>query len=389
MSTTEPRTGFRLPWGGDTRRSEPAGEAPGDPGEAPEADGEAAEIREGAPDVGSAAGPDAGSPVDQGVGSPVTETADPPTHIRRDNPLIVGLVRAMREAAETARVEAASRAAAASTARVEALRTASAEEASAIRKDAEGEILAIREWSKAEMARIKELTERRIGDRREALESDMEAHAAGVEHQIEAVHAAVAAFEARMADFFERLLAEEDPARLATFAEQMPEPPDLEAVAPPAPAPTARARGTARGRAVLQADDAAAAEAEALAALDPAADGAAGSEPDHDLSTRLAMLTTPLPYTRETPAEDRGTRVAVVGLVSVASISVFKRSLARLPEVRSVSVTSGPDGDFVFSVTHGPDLDLSTALETMTSFDIKVTTGADGSLAVVAHDPEG
>ncbi len=44
-------------------------------------------------------------------------------------------------------------------------------------------------------------------------------------------------FETRMATFFERLLAEEDPTRIATMAETMPEPPDLAAVAASIPEP--------------------------------------------------------------------------------------------------------------------------------------------------------
>ena len=45
----------------------------------------------------------------------------------------------------------------------------------------------------------------------------------------------------------------------------------------------------------------------------------------------------------------------VTGLVSVASIAGFKRHLSRVAGVQSVGVSSGPDGEFVFAVTHGPD----------------------------------
>src|SRR4029077_6002765 len=73
-------------------------------------------------------------------------------------------------------------------------------------------------------------------------------------------NAAVSAFEASMESFYASLMAEEDPARLAGFAETLPEPPafdgeDLEAWTP--------ARTLAAG-------NAAAAEADFLAGIDPA-----------------------------------------------------------------------------------------------------------------------
>ena len=52
------------------------------------------------------------------------------------------------------------------------------------------------------------------------------------------------------------------------------------------------------------------------------------------------------------------TQVVVVGLVSVASIATFKRQLGRLPGVKNVGVSSGPDGEFIFTVGHGSDTSL-------------------------------
>ncbi|HEX3428942.1 MAG TPA: hypothetical protein VHS36_09055, partial [Candidatus Limnocylindrales bacterium] len=60
-----------------------------------------------------------------------------------------------------------------------------------------------------------------------------------IEREIEAVQAMVAGFEADMATFFERLLAEEDPTQFATMAERLPEPPSFDAIVvstEPAPA---------------------------------------------------------------------------------------------------------------------------------------------------------
>jgi hypothetical protein len=80
--------------------------------------------------------------------------------------------------------------------------------------------------------------------------------------------------------------------------------------------------------------------------------------------------------------------VVVTGLVSVASIAGFKRSLSRVSGVRSVGVSSGPDGEFVFAVTHDPDLGLADGITTLPGFGARVTNEAPGELTVAARDPE-
>ena len=93
----------------------------------------------------------------------------------------------------------------------------------------------------------------------------MDAHAAVVEARVERVNATVADFEAEMADFFERLLAEEDPTRIATMAEAMPEPPDLAGVAASITAPATTQFDDPRLSAIAGAAEAVAeAEAEAV-----------------------------------------------------------------------------------------------------------------------------
>jgi hypothetical protein len=78
----------------------------------------------------------------------------------------------------------------------------------------------------------------------------------------------------------------------------------------------------------------------------------------------------------------------VTGLVSVASIAGFKRHLSRVPGVESVGVSSGPDGEFVFTVGHEPSLELEGAVTTLPGFAARVTGSSDGELTVAAHDPE-
>jgi hypothetical protein len=392
------------------------------------------------PDADAAVESEAGSEGETVASHPAATSAPVMTRERRDNPLVTGLVRAMRDAAATAREEAAARFAEHAKARVEAIHAQSAEEATELRKQADAEIVEIRDWSKAEMARIREETDERIAGRRRRLESDVEAHASSIERRIARVQEAITGFEDQMNGFFEQLLAEEDPARLARLAEQLPEPPDLDL-----DEGDASAYGFPMG--VLDARGAAAAEAEALVGLDDtadagdtvaddtdqavgeyvAADEVAGGqalavEAAADLETPGATVATAVDAGRDqaddmissddsseadvipeadvvrrleafagqaTPAvESTVSRLAVSGLVSVASIAGFKRGLAKTHGVRSVTVASGPSGDFVFTVAHDPETDLASAVPALEGFAASITGDADGVLSVTATDPE-
>ena len=123
---------------------------------------------------------------------------------------------------------------------------------------------------------------------------------------------------------------------------------------------------------------------EAQAALDARVD-AGGFEESY--TDRLAHL---LPTGENAPAdnEPRTTQVVVSGLVSVASIASFKRHLGRLAGVQGVAVASGPEGEFVFNVTHRADVSFKDSIPTMQGFAARVTGTSDGVVAVAARDPE-
>ncbi|HEY3163230.1 MAG TPA: hypothetical protein VGJ71_02670 [Candidatus Limnocylindrales bacterium] len=128
-----------------------------------------------------------------------------------------------------------------------------------------------------------------------------------------------------------------------------------------------------------------AAEAEALAAAG-ASDEDIPEIGDDALAARLAGL---VPGKNKGNASDAAvTQVVVVGLVSVASIASFKRHLGRVQGVQSVGVSSGPDGEFVFAVNHGGDVNLRDAIPSLPSFQARVTGASDGVIHVTAHDPE-
>ena len=296
---------------------------------------------------------------------------------RRDNPLVAGLVKAMREAAVASRDETTTRLEAEAQARVEAIRARATEEAAGLRKRADEDVSAIREWSKAEIARVKQETDDRIEARRVELAAENERHGAGVDRLVEEVQTTVTAFEADMEQFFKRLLAEDDPARLATLAEQAPDPPDLRGEGPPA-TDFATAPQPTNG---LQAEAAAEAEAEATEGLDPSAAESWPTAARSD-ARRIDPVTN--------PADANGpdaTRLFVSGLTSVAGISAFKGALGQLAGVRSVSVSSGEPGVFIFAVNHDPGVDLDSGVSGLAGFAAKVTDATNDGFTVVAREP--
>lgn len=308
----------------------------------------------------------------RGSDRPLMGGADPRLP-RRDNPLVAGLVKAMREAAVASRSETTARLAAEASARVEAIRARATTEATGLRKRADEDVSAFRDWSKAEMARVRQQTEDRIDARKAELAGEIERHSASVDRLVAEVETTVAAFEADMDRFFTELLAENDPAALAQLAEQAPDPPDLRGEGPAATDLMDEPEG-------LQADAAAEAEAEASEGLDPYA---IEQWPN-------AVLAAASRTESAADADANGpdsTRLLVNGLTSVAGISAFKGALQGLPGVRSVSVSSGEMGVFIFAISHDPGVDLDSGVASLAGFAAHITDATNDGFVVDAHEP--
>ena len=157
------------------------------------------------------------------------------------------LTKAMQAAAESAREEALSRLAAEAKASIEEIHVRSATESAELRRQTDEDIASIREWSKAEIARVREETDDKIAARKGRLETDIEEHGATIERQIERVQGRVTSYEGEMAEFFAQLLAEQDPSRFASLAENVPEPPSLNAADLSAAKPAGKAGKSAGG----------------------------------------------------------------------------------------------------------------------------------------------
>ena len=540
MATTDAKAGFRLPWSSDRSSTDAANS------DQPEtADATAQPIEQASNDgwptsriapqdvTGQTESPEATDESTETYTDPTAEAEAEPSMVetehatgsvaaerfhsgKKPSKFLADLTKAMQTAAEDARSLALSQLQADAKNHIEQIHARSSSEAADLRRVADDDVASVREWSKAEIARIREETEAKISERKSRLETDVEHHAAVIEREIEAVQSTVSGFEADMAAFFERLLAEEDPTQFATMAERLPEPPSFEGLllAPLAPeaetvadepdaietvtdeavaeetdttetietTDSAEEMGTAETDAPmgeveligdtptgheligegsyegLEGEDgevdreaafaAIQAAAEAAASAEVAADAAARAEavadvaieimgphgepiepgdadveadprmaalglsPDYDAAEAEALATADPADGEEIPeinddalaarlaglVPNRGskagsgdggaTQVIVVGLVSVASIASFKRHLGRLPGVQSVGVSSGPDGEFVFAVSHTADVVLREAIPSLPSFQARVTGSSDGVVHVTAHDPE-
>jgi hypothetical protein len=311
------------------------------------------------------------------------------------------------------------------------------EGAAALRTQAEDDVTEIREWAKAEATRIKAEADARTAARKHLLEEQLANHAAATRSRSTRMEAKVNAYRATMDEFFRHFLEEEDPARLATIAETMPEPPSLEPYLDPdpdwadfdnlsAPLMTAAEADAAEAAAepAWSADDAEAeaalaagaleAEAEAaahvdgvagaVAVADPNPAAPAASEPSEPAAeskaapaaapeTAKAAKPVQTSAAASSPAPDfraelQSTQIIVSGLVSVASVASFRRALGRLPGVSAVTVTSAADGAFLFHASHRHDVDFQAALPALPGFVSQITGTADGAVSVVTVDPE-
>jgi hypothetical protein len=381
---TDTRPGFRLPWAAENESDDTHPTEQSATGNAPVAE-----------DSREAEEPEMIEPAETAAAPAAQPSAPEEPRTRRATKFMAELSRAMQVAAENARAELMTRFEAEAKGVVEEVHTGATDEAAGLRRKADDDVAAIREWSKAEVARIKEETDARIAARKTGLEAEMEEHAATVEARIERVSAVVAAFETQMTAFFERLNAEEDPTRIATMAETMPEPPSLAEVAASIASGAVVQPTSGSADPAANANNGRTAEIDFAAAEAEAASFSGDLEAEDDLPTEGALAENegiggPGEAFEDAPStpstELASSRIVVSGLASVANIANFKRSLSRTSGVASIGVASGPDGNFVFTVGHTLGSALSASVQELSGFDVQITGDSDGAIIVVAQD---
>lgn len=434
MATTEQRTGFRLPWTAEPPATNDAAasddEAVGSVAE-PQAEtdptvdstdesmiGEDTVRDTIVTHLASRAGWDAPDAAPAAVEAPAADVAPAaveataysyeaeaptPPKQRTVNPLVAGLVRAMLDAAETARQEAITGLADAAKARKDQIQVESTESEAEARRVTDSDIAEIREWSKAQMARIRGETDVRITDRKRQLEAEAGELSTLHQRRLDHVQHVVEAYEGEMDAFFQTLFTQDDPAQLAGLAQQLPEPPDLAyegGLDDWTPESILAIAEAARFETATTPDVEASVEAEPLTEAATPAEATTSADPEDGLEISddqagtldlapvdVSSPATPATTADETSGEASVTLLSVVGLVSVASIAGFKRAVAKAPGVEAISVVSGPDGDFVFTVRHEADADLAAIVGGLEEFSAVVTNTEDGVLSVTASAP--
>ena len=320
------------------------------------------------------------------------------TGARHPNRFLADLTLAMHSTAETARQATIDQCQADAKAYTEQLHARKEDETASLRKAAEADVIAIREWSKAEVERIRLETEQRISRRRELLDQELQEYNSGIAFEIERVQKRVQSYQDEIAQYFEQLLQEPDPTTFASMGARMPEPPDFTDADRGHLATDIRAlrEQIMRSGEVAEIEDVgAAATPEDVAQEQPEIEDVAAAVPEAFAQEQPEIEEAVVPRTdrrgaaaASQPAGPESTQVVVVGLVSVASIVAFKRQLSRLPGVKSVGVSSGPDGEFVFTVSHGLETSLGSLIPTIPAFQATVISEREGVLNVSASDPE-
>ena len=141
---------------------------------------------------------------------------------RRPTQFLADLAQAMRATAETARQATVEQCKSDANAYTEQLRAGTTGEIASLRTAASADNGAIREWSKVEAERIRIEMEERISHRHSQLEEELQEYSSAIEIELQRVGERVQAFEAEVAQFFERLLQGTDPASFATMASHLP-----------------------------------------------------------------------------------------------------------------------------------------------------------------------
>ena len=129
-------------------------------------------------------------------------------------------------------------------------------------------------------------------------------------------------------------------------------------------------------------------EAEADAAAGGAlAEAAVDEAPTADASpTEAPQRAAPVPETPSVLGDatlDTSTTIAAVGLGSFGAVTTFKTALEKADGVTAVRLSLGSGGEFMYTVTHRPDLDIGE-VATAAVPGATVQRGADGVVQLSA-----
>lgn len=280
--------------------------------------------------------------------------------------------------------------------RVEQLGVRSDERAEDLRRRSELDVKGIGDWERGEIERIRTDAEQKVEARRHQLEQQLSEHGQHTEREIAGMRAGLADHERELAAFFAQLTEINDPADFVSAAKRMPQAPSLDPTAanggatPSSPEPVASESLTTR---LAQLGIEQGKETPAPASGNGA--GAAPASGDATLAERLAQLDEQLTSKSDhvastTPAAAEGevtTALVVKGLASFGAITSFKQALEKVEGVRSVTLSLGPSGEFVYRATHDAGFDLDGAIVTLEGASAAIEHQPDGTLRVTVSRP--
>jgi hypothetical protein len=417
-SSTPRRSGFRLPWAGDT----PGGETPEgqtQPAE-PELAAESTKAKEATPEKASAKQATAKEATPVPTPEPTAEPAPPPAapEPQPTSEFLHDMVAAMRGVAEQARTRDVAELRTKVEEHVTRLKAEGDERVAELRRRAEADVTAIGEWAKTEAERIHAESESRVAARRQQLDQQIAADAKRAEREAEEIGGRVSEYERELDAFFAQLSEISDPAAFAAAAKRMPHAPKVAIDAPSTPAEpseTNAGRMAALGLGEASAEE----QPDAPAKGTPAANGtataagAATGQPaetekqptDAELAARLAELDEKLAgkpaaaqataaapaATAAAPAAtadaEVATTVVVKGLGSFGAITAFKQGLEGVDGIKSVTLSLGPSGEFVYRATHASSFDLEAAIQSVERGATSIERQPDGALRVTISRP--
>jgi hypothetical protein len=413
-SSTPRRSGFRLPWAGDT----PGGETPesqAQPAE-PELAAESANAKEATPETASAKQATAKEAKPVPKPEPTAEPAPPPAapEPQPTSEFLHEMIAAMRGVAEHARTKDVAELRTKVEEHVTRLKAEAEERVAELRRRVEADVTAIGEWAKTEAERIRAEAESRVAARRQQLDQQLAADAKRAEREAEEIGGRVSEYERELDAFFAQLSEISDPAAFAAAAKRMPHAPKVAIDAPGAPAEaseTNAGRMAALGLGEASAEEQPDAPAKGTAAANGTATTAGAAtastaqpaetekQPtDAELAARLAELDEKLAgkpaaaATAAPPAAASGdaevaTTVVVKGLGSFGAITAFKQGLEGVDGIRSVTLSLGPSGEFVYRATHAGSFDLEAAIKSVERGATSIERQPDGALRVTISRP--
>jgi hypothetical protein len=240
-----------------------------------------------------------------------------------------------------------------------------------LRTRAEQDVAGIGEWSRAEIVRIEAETQRKVEQRRAQLAEQLDEHDRRSATEIAALEAQVEQYEGELALFFAQLGEITDPDTFISAARRMPR------------LPSADVGSTTGAEAAQSMEEMAAEHSERLRDLGIDRNGETGPAEGESAPTNgtqpeveaAAPADDPAPVApaaapddpapvAEAPSAlgdatlDTTTTIAAVGLGSFGAVTTFKTALEKADGVTAVRLSLGSGGEFMYSVTHRPDVDV-------------------------------